>query len=272
MFTWIISTAQQARPKVIHHSEPVRAHCEQVLGRGDEEALVVELRAQLVEELGGRRCRARARRPRELVFGRIGSSGSSITPIRALPSSRRRRGRAPSSARKIIIAIQPVQPVQSRRHRPGEQEGRFEVEDDEQDRDQVEADVELRAASSNAGKPHSYSAELVGVRPVCAGQARHDIGSTTNAPTAPARRQEQQDRQISGGNAGQGESPGARNVGGALGRSELRGATRLNLSKMAILALAKRPGDQLVQRAVESTVRREIFAALERCGRTRDNR
>ena len=25
MFTWIISTAQQARPKVIHHSEPVRA-------------------------------------------------------------------------------------------------------------------------------------------------------------------------------------------------------------------------------------------------------
>ena len=26
MFTWIISTAQQARPKVIHHSEPVRAH------------------------------------------------------------------------------------------------------------------------------------------------------------------------------------------------------------------------------------------------------
>src|SRR3546814_15496566 len=25
MLTWIISTAQQARPKVIHHSEPVRA-------------------------------------------------------------------------------------------------------------------------------------------------------------------------------------------------------------------------------------------------------
>jgi hypothetical protein len=25
MFTWIISTAQQARPKVIHHKEPVRA-------------------------------------------------------------------------------------------------------------------------------------------------------------------------------------------------------------------------------------------------------
>ena len=26
MLTWIISTAQQARPNVIHHSEPVRAH------------------------------------------------------------------------------------------------------------------------------------------------------------------------------------------------------------------------------------------------------
>ena len=26
MLTWIISTAQQARPKVIHQSEPVRAH------------------------------------------------------------------------------------------------------------------------------------------------------------------------------------------------------------------------------------------------------
>src|SRR3546814_3264240 len=26
MLTWIISTAQQARPKVIHHSDPVRAH------------------------------------------------------------------------------------------------------------------------------------------------------------------------------------------------------------------------------------------------------
>ena len=71
---------------------------------------------------------------------------------------------------KIIIAIQLVQPVPVERHRPREQEGRFQVEHDEQDRDEVEADVELRPAVLERGKAALIFGELVGVGLVRPGQ------------------------------------------------------------------------------------------------------
>ena len=44
MFTWIISTAQQARPKVIHHKEPVRAQV-------NKSSAVVTMKPFFVERL-----------------------------------------------------------------------------------------------------------------------------------------------------------------------------------------------------------------------------
>ena len=50
-----------------------------------------------------------------------------------------------STPRKIIIDQKPNQPISPKATAHGKQEGHFEVEDDEQDRDQIEADVELHA-------------------------------------------------------------------------------------------------------------------------------
>ena len=47
----IISTAQQARPKVIHISEPVRAS-DDIVGGGEQEALVGELVGEQAEAGG----------------------------------------------------------------------------------------------------------------------------------------------------------------------------------------------------------------------------
>ena len=80
------------------------------------------------------------------------------------------------------MAIQPVQPVAVERHRPREQEGGFEVEHDEQDGDQVEADVELAAAVLERREAAFIFAELCRVRAgACRSAALTSIGSTTNA-------------------------------------------------------------------------------------------
>ena len=50
-----------------------------------------------------------------------------------------------STPRKTIIDQKPNTPISPNDDRPREQERDFEVEDDEQDRDQVEAHVELHA-------------------------------------------------------------------------------------------------------------------------------
>ena len=42
MLACIISTAQQASPKVIHISEPVRAQVTEGIGAGDDEALLLQ--------------------------------------------------------------------------------------------------------------------------------------------------------------------------------------------------------------------------------------
>ena len=70
MFTWIISTAQQARPKVIHHSEPVRAQV-------NRSSVVVTMKpfssrsaAQLLEMLPVDVARDEAGEPRQLLLGR----------------------------------------------------------------------------------------------------------------------------------------------------------------------------------------------------------
>ena len=107
---------------------------------------------------------------------------------------------------KTIIAIQLVQPVPASDTAHGKQEGRFEVEDDEQDRDEVEADVELRAAVLERREAALIFGELVGVGLVGAGEAADDHRQHDERPRQRQRDgKEQQDRQISGGDAGQGE-------------------------------------------------------------------
>jgi hypothetical protein len=61
-----------------------------------------------------------------------------------------------STPRKTIIDQKPNQPI-SESDGPGKQERHFEVEDDEQDRHEVEADVEL-----HAGVVEGVEAALVG--------------------------------------------------------------------------------------------------------------
>src|SRR6185437_13050224 len=50
------------------------------------------------------------------------------------------------------------------RHRPGKQEGDFEVEDDEQDRYEIEAHVELAARIGKGIKAALVGRQLLGVR------------------------------------------------------------------------------------------------------------
>ncbi len=64
-----------------------------------------------------------------------------------------------STARKTIIDQKPNMPDVGEGDRPWEQEGDFEVEDDEQDRHQIEADVEL-----HAGVVEGVEAALVAIR------------------------------------------------------------------------------------------------------------
>ena len=70
MLTWIISTAQQARPKVIHHKRPGARPGEQIFGRGDEEALLVELLAQPLELGPVGVAGDQPGEPRQLLLGR----------------------------------------------------------------------------------------------------------------------------------------------------------------------------------------------------------
>jgi hypothetical protein len=87
MLTWIISTAQQARPKVIHHSEPVRAHWNSSSVEVTRKPLS-DLGVQIGEErLIGRRNRAVA------GGGRIDEM--LLIPSPELPFSTHRQGRSP---------------------------------------------------------------------------------------------------------------------------------------------------------------------------------
>src|SRR5690349_7844934 len=106
MFTWIISTAQHARPKVIHHSEPVRAQVKRssaVVTMKPFEMLPVNVTGN---EPG---------KPRHLLFGGhavfVGAEHHSHSRAPFFHAYARPR---PSSARKIIMAIQPVHLVKSR--------------------------------------------------------------------------------------------------------------------------------------------------------------
>src|SRR6185437_15984792 len=139
----IISTAQQASPKVIHISEPVRA---QVI----------------------RSSTAATRKPL--------SASSLLTPTKKLSpaptglpvlGSRMPLGAGATSVMESIPLQRPLLPLiyeadgedakeehhgpeaemadAAEHHRPGEQEADFEVENDEEDGDQIEAHVELHA-------------------------------------------------------------------------------------------------------------------------------
>ena len=85
---WIISTAQQARPKVIHHSEPVRAHWNSSSVEVTRKPLsLTSLLSALKKSWSG-----------WVPTGGMvpGMGRSSSTPNRVLPSSTHRRGRAPA--------------------------------------------------------------------------------------------------------------------------------------------------------------------------------
>ena len=222
MFTWIISTAQQARPKVIHHSEPVRAQVnrssvEVTRKPFSSSSWRISRKLRLV-----RRCPGRARRARasSSSVGRGFGRGSSITPIRALPSSRHRRGRAPvrrgrSSSRSSRPSRCPISD-----YRPGEQERRFEVEHDEQDGDQVEADVELRAAVLERGEAALIFGSAFPASGLCVPVRRlTSIGSTTNAAdSASATPRNSRIGRYPAATLAKGELPSGRKIGGALGR------------------------------------------------------
>ena len=95
------------------------------------------------------------------------------------------------------MPIQPTQPVMPEADRPGEQERGFEVEDDEPDRHEVEAHVELAARVLERGKAAFVFAELVGVG-LCAPVSRETaIGANTNSDRQPkGDENEEQYRQI----------------------------------------------------------------------------
>ena len=66
-------------------------------------------------------------------------------------------------ARKIIIAQKPNAPMLLEGHGPGKQKRDFEIEDNEQKRHQVEADVELHAGVVEGVEAAFIGRDLLGV-------------------------------------------------------------------------------------------------------------
>ena len=218
MLTWIISTAQQARPKVIHHRLPVRAQV-------NRSSAVVTMKPFSLSDWRSSSSLAWSTLPGTRPASRASSSsvgigscrGSSITPIRARPSSTHRQGRGELGEEDHHR--RPAGPAgEVEAHRPGKQERGFEVEDDEQDRDQIEADVELGAGILERREAAFIFAELGRVGPVGAGEARDDHRQHDEARgQAECDDQKQEDRQIAGGDACQGTLQGSK-LGAALGQ------------------------------------------------------
>jgi hypothetical protein len=69
-----------------------------------------------------------------------------------------------STPRKIIIDQKPYQPSPPNATAQGKQEGDLEIEDDEQDRDQIEPDVELHARVVEGVEAALIGRELFGIR------------------------------------------------------------------------------------------------------------
>ena len=101
-----------ARPKVIGHIDPVRV--------------------QLISLSG-------------VVVAKPSCSMPSTIPIQAPPSSIRRYKPTTRMPRKIIMETKPNSPISLEHDRPGKQERDFQVEQDEQNRNQVIAHVEFHA-------------------------------------------------------------------------------------------------------------------------------
>src|SRR3954469_17746558 len=161
MLTWIISTAQQARPKVIHHRLPVRAHW----NKSSVEVTRNPLSATSLWS-SPKKCGSGGWRSEGRSFSCRGS-GSLPFERPLLPGvdeaedqlDQEQHHRAPADQADL-----------AQRHRPGKQEGRLEVEDDEQDRDEVEAHVELAPAVLEGRKAAFIFGELVRIGVRSAGQ------------------------------------------------------------------------------------------------------
>ena len=206
----IISTAQQARPKVIGHSEPDRA--------------------QLTRSFS-----VVTKKP---CFSRPALTLSNRLTAGAWPPARpgRRRGHSHSKAPFAPLVDEPdrehaqehdhrPEPEQAdvaEADRPREQERHLEVEDDEQDRHQVEAHVEPAA-----GVLERLEAALVGRQLLPVGLLRGTDQEATMmiAASADRDRQEDQDRQVLGQ---VGLHRGPANVGGrARGQARRRACRKI---------------------------------------------
>src|SRR5262245_36080311 len=140
----IISTAQQASPKVIHISEPVRAQVTR--------SSVAVTRKPLSASSLLRPTKNGSSEPTGLPVrgSRMPcAAGATRVVVRSIPFE---RPLPPliyeadrQNAKEHHHRPEPVGAELAEHHRPGEQKGHFQIEDDEQDRDQVKAHIEFHS-------------------------------------------------------------------------------------------------------------------------------
>src|SRR5688572_23759099 len=191
MYACIISTAQQARPKVIGHSDPVRAQftslsiCATTKPRSDSSS-VTAFRAWSWSAPGGSGCETRA------MVWFIWAFAMSLLPLQRalLPLVDETHGQ---HAEEDHHRPEAEHADLAQRNGPGEQKRHFQVENDEQDRDQVESDVELPAGIVECLESAFVRRQFlrIGVLPrQDQGRDHHDPGQTGSHDD------EYQDRQI----------------------------------------------------------------------------
>jgi len=166
----IISTAQQARPNVIHISEPVRA---QVI-RSSVAVVMKPLSASWLETPS-----KKASCPFQRAF---------LPLVREADCqhAQEHHHRPEGVSGGLVRHLQET-------HRPREQERHLEVENDEQDRDQIEAHVELHPGVVEGVEAALVRRELLGVR-----RLRGDDGGQHGEEHAERAcdREEDHDRQV----------------------------------------------------------------------------
>ena len=96
-------------------------------------------------------------------------------------------------ARKTIIAAKPKKPMSGQDDRPGKEERDLEVEQDEEDRDEVVADVELHPRVLERLEAALVGRELCRVGPV---RRQQRADGEENDPDEQADQDEEQDRKV----------------------------------------------------------------------------
>src|SRR5687767_3420646 len=191
MYACIISTAQQARPKVIGHSDPVRAQftslssCATTKPRSDNSS-VTAFRAWSWSAPGGSGCGAR------VIVWFIWAFAISLLPLQRalLPLVDETHGQ---HAEEDHHRPEAEHADVAERNSPREKKCHFQVENDEQDRNQVEPDVELAAGIVESLESALVWRQFLRVRVL----PRQDQGRDHHDPgQAGSHDDEYQDRQI----------------------------------------------------------------------------